>query len=107
MAKSTSLGNLKDFAFGAAASSPSRGAGADDDDDDDSWHWSRWLFSSRLPRSYALLAHGFDVAVVAELAKVESLYDRELQARRPGRRRGRGAGVRGRIAAAPRPRVVG
>ncbi|KAH8072251.1 hypothetical protein JL720_11293 [Aureococcus anophagefferens] len=37
-----------------------------------------WLFSSKMPESYPLLVHGFDVALVAELAKVEALYAREL-----------------------------
>ncbi|KAH8054745.1 hypothetical protein JL722_8693 [Aureococcus anophagefferens] len=46
--------------------------------DDESWHWTRWLFSSKMPESYPLLVHGFDVALVAELAKVEALYAREL-----------------------------
>ena len=47
--------------------------------DDESWHWTRWLFSSKMPESYPLLVHGFDVALVAELAKVEALYARELE----------------------------
>ena len=42
--------NMERFAF----ASP----GSPHDADDDAWHWTRWLFSSRLPRSYALLAHG-------------------------------------------------
>ncbi|KAH8052323.1 thromboxane A2 receptor binding protein [Aureococcus anophagefferens] len=46
--------------------------------DDESWHWTRWLFSSKMPESYPLLVHGFGVALVAELAKVEALYAREL-----------------------------
>ena len=33
--------------------------------DDESWHWTRWLFSSKMPESYPLLVHGFDVALVA------------------------------------------
>ena len=69
--KSTSLSNMERFAF-ASPGSPTGDA------DDDAWHWTRWLFSSRLPRSYALLAHGFDVALVAELDKVDALYAREL-----------------------------
>ena len=72
LAKSTSLSNMERFAF-ASPGSPTR------DTDDDAWHWTRWLFSSRLPRSYALLAHGFDVALVAELDKVDALYARELR----------------------------
>lgn len=73
LAKSTSLSNLERFAFGTVHSPKG------DDLEDDAWHWSRWLFSSRLPRSYALLAHGFDVALVAELDKVDALYARELR----------------------------
>ena len=48
-------------------------------DDDDGWHWTRWLFASKLPQGYALFAHGFDVALVSELGKVEALYARELR----------------------------
>ena len=72
LAKSTSLSNMERFAFASPGSPTSA-------DDDDAWHWTRWLFSSRLPRSYALLAHGFDVALVAELDKVDALYARELR----------------------------
>ena len=72
LAKSTSLSNMECFAFASPGSPTS-------DADDDAWHWTRWLFSSRLPRSYALLAHGFDVALVAELDKVDALYARELR----------------------------
>ena len=57
---------MERFAF----ASPGSPTSADDDDA----ALDAWLFSSRLPRSYALLAHGFDVALVAELDKVDALY---------------------------------
>ena len=69
LAKSTSLSNMERFAFASPGSPTSA-------DDDDAWHWTVALL--RLPRSYALLAHGFDVALVAELDKVDA-YSRELQ----------------------------
>mmetsp|Transcript_4009 Transcript_4009/g.11816 ORF Transcript_4009/g.11816 Transcript_4009/m.11816 type:complete len:894 (-) Transcript_4009:27-2708(-) len=71
--KASSLSNLQEFAFGSTHTPPR------ESDDDDGWHWTRWLFASKLPQGYALFAHGFDVALVAELAKVEALYARELR----------------------------
>ena len=48
----------------------------DDMESDGSRHWTRYFFRSQLSR--AVLVHGFDVALTAELEKVEARYRQEL-----------------------------
>uniref|UniRef100_A0A7S3NGY9 EXS domain-containing protein n=1 Tax=Aureoumbra lagunensis TaxID=44058 RepID=A0A7S3NGY9_9STRA len=42
-------------------------------------HWTRWLFGSRISSNAPLLLHGFDIALVAELEKVEHKFAKQLQ----------------------------